>query len=210
MLRIIAGLVLGWACLASATPAAAHPHVWVKASAELIYAEDGRVTGIRHRWTFDEAYSSFATQGLGKNGAPPTREDLAELAQINTESLIEFDYFTVAKVDGKKHDFATPRDAFMDYAGGVLTLTFTLPLKSPARPTRAMGLEVYDPTWFVSFAFEETDPVKAAAACSVTVTRPKQPDPAQSQKLGESFFENLAPNSDFGLQFANRAVIACP
>ena len=73
-----------------------------------------------------------------------------------------------------------------------------------------MGLEVYDPTWFVSFAFVETDPVKAAAACSVTVTRPKQPEPTQTQKLGESFFESLAPTSDFGLQFANRAVIACP
>ncbi len=210
MLRFFAGLVLGWVWLASATPAAAHPHVWVKAAAELVLAEDGRVTGIRHRWTFDEAYSSFATQGLGKNGAPPTRDDLAELAKINTESLVEFDYFTVAKLDGKKQAFAEPQEAVMDYAGGVLTLTFTLPLKSPAKPTRAMGLEVYDPTWFVSFAFVEADPVKAPPACSVTVTRPKQPEPAQSQKLGESFFENLAPNSDFGLQFANRAVIACP
>ena len=209
MLRIIAGLVLGWVWLGSATPAAAHPHVWVKASAEILYADDGSVTGIRHRWSFDEAYSSFATQGLGRNGAPPTRDDLAELAKINTESLAEFDYFTVAKLDGKRQAFSDPKDPVMDYEGGVLTLTFILPLKTPAKPTRAMGLEVYDSTWFVSFAFVETEPVKAAA-CSVTVTRPKQPDPAQTQKLSESFFENLAPSSDFGLQFANRAVIACP
>ncbi len=45
-------------------PAAAHPHVWVTASSELIYAADGTITGVRHAWTFDEMFSTYALQGM--------------------------------------------------------------------------------------------------------------------------------------------------
>ena len=40
---------------------------------------DASVSGIRHKWTFDELYSSFAIQGLDKKGGNnPTREELKE------------------------------------------------------------------------------------------------------------------------------------
>src|SRR5437870_4318879 len=29
----------------------AHPHVWVTAASELVYAPDGSITGVRHAWT---------------------------------------------------------------------------------------------------------------------------------------------------------------
>ncbi len=210
MRRLSAAAAFTALTLLTAAPALAHPHVWVKASAEVVYAPDGKVTGVKHRWSFDEAYSSFATQGLGTGGKPPTRAELADLAKVNTESLVDFDYFTVAKVDGKKQLFAEPKDYWLDLENGVLTLNFTLPLTAPAKPSRAMGLEIYDPTYFVSFSFVEGDAVKAGPGCSVTVTRPKTPETMPSQNLSESFFSSLSPNADFGLQFANRAVIACP
>jgi hypothetical protein len=80
---VVAGVVLG-----AAAPALAHPHVWITARAEVAYAANGQVTGIRHAWTFDEAYSAFVTQGLDKNGDGKLAPDeLAELAKVNTESL---------------------------------------------------------------------------------------------------------------------------
>src|SRR4051812_30956153 len=48
-------------CIASA--AQAHPHVWVTMKSELVYAPDGKATGVRHAWTFDDMFSTFATQG---------------------------------------------------------------------------------------------------------------------------------------------------
>ena len=54
----LAGLLL------AGGPAAAHPHVWVTMKAELVYAPDGTVTGVRHAWTFDDMFSTFAVQGL--------------------------------------------------------------------------------------------------------------------------------------------------
>lgn len=60
-------LIAGTAVLlALLDPADAHPHVWVTMQSEIVYAEDGMVTEIRHRWTFDEMFSTLAVQGLDK------------------------------------------------------------------------------------------------------------------------------------------------
>src|SRR5215475_209317 len=87
----------------SPTRAHAHPHVWVTVKSELVYAPDGKVTGVRHTWTFDDMFSSYATQGLeAKQKGAFTREELAPVAEENITSMKEFDYFTFAKVDGNK------------------------------------------------------------------------------------------------------------
>ena len=62
--------------------AMAHPHVWVAVQSEVVFGDDGKIIGVRHAWEFDEMYSAFATQGLGKNGAPPTKEELLSLIHI--------------------------------------------------------------------------------------------------------------------------------
>ena len=107
-------------------PAAAHPHVWVKATSELIYAPDGSITGIRHHWAFDDMFSAFAVQGLEtKEKGKFTREELAPLAKVNVESLKEYDYFTYATVDGKKTPLGDPLpDYWLDYKDEMLTLEF--------------------------------------------------------------------------------------
>src|SRR5215475_14775232 len=83
--------------------AQAHPHVWVTMKSEIVYGADGAATGVRHAWTFDDMFSTYATQGLAsKEKGKFTREELASLAQVNVDSLKEFDYFTYAYVNGKK------------------------------------------------------------------------------------------------------------
>jgi ABC-type uncharacterized transport system substrate-binding protein len=203
------------AALAAAAPALAHPHVWVTVKAEIAYAPDGRLTGVRHAWTFDPAYSAFVTQGLDRNGdGKLTPDELAELAKVNTESLVDFEYFTFLKADGAKQAFDAPREPAMAFDQGQATLTFLLPLKTPAQARKAVALEVYDPTYFVAFGLAEgEDAVRLAGApkgCALTLARPKPVDAAQQQKLGEAFFEALTAASTFGSSFANRAIVACP
>lgn len=197
-----------------AFPAQAHPHVWVTAKAEIVYDTEGKATGIRHSWTFDKAYSAYVTQGLDKNGDGRfSPEELQDLAKENTESLVEFDYFTVLKSNGRKQEFAPPRDYRMTYENEAATLAYFLPLKT-AIASKTMSLEVYDPTFFVSFAMAEgNDAVVLAGSpqgCATTISRPKPMDTNQQQPLSESFFETLTAASNFGMQFANRAIIACP
>jgi ABC-type uncharacterized transport system substrate-binding protein len=199
-----------------AAPASAHPHVWITSRAEVLYAPDGKITGVRHAWTFDKAYSAFITQGLDldKDGKL-TPDELQALAKENAQSLVEFEYFTVLKINGAKQSFDAPRDYAMSYANEEATLTYLLPLKLPAVATKMLSLEVSDPSYFVAFTMAEgADAVKLAGApkgCAATIGRPKPLEAAQQQpNLSESFFQALSASSNFGGQFANRVIVACP
>src|SRR5712692_397652 len=133
--RILSSVLCACALLTLASVgASAHPHVWVTVRSELVYAPDGSVTGVRHAWTFDDMFSTFATQGLEtKQKGVFTREDLKPLAEVNVTSLKEFDFFTHARANGKKTSFTDPVDYWLEFTDGVLTLHFTLSLKSPVR-----------------------------------------------------------------------------
>src|SRR5436853_2265703 len=57
-----------------------------------------------------------------------------------------------------------PRSTLFPYTtlfrSQLLTLHFTLPFKTPVK-TQELAVEVYDPSYFVDFAFAEKDPVTA-------------------------------------------------
>ena len=204
----LAGLLL---FALGAGAAQAHPHVWITASSELVYAADGSITGVRHAWTFDDMFSTYALQGIEtKTKGVYSREELAPLAQTNVESLKEFAYFTFAKADGKKEKFLEPVDYFLEYKDAALTLHFTLPLKAPVKP-KQLALEVFDPSFFIDFKLDEKNPVRlvgAPAACQMNVQRPND-GAAGAQKIDEQTFLN-GDNSNYGAMFANKITVACP
>jgi ABC-type uncharacterized transport system substrate-binding protein len=210
MIRLFSRVLL--ACLAGllAAEAYAHPHVWVTMKSEVVYAADGSATGVRHAWTFDDMFSTFATQGLAsKEKGKFTREELAPLAEVNVTSLKEFDYFTHARQNGKKADLNAPIDYFLEFSNGLLTLHFTLPFKTPMK-AQSVDVEVYDGTYFVDFSFAEKDPARlvgAPEACKLAVARPGE---APGAAKPETFFDNLTPSSNFGARFANKIAVRCP
>lgn len=211
-MRRLTRLALVAATLAvSAGAASAHPHVWVTAKSEIVYAPDGSITGVRHAWTFDDMFSTYATQGLPqKTKGVFTREELADLAKTNVESLKEYDFFTFAKTGPDKQRFNEPIDYYLDFKDNVLTLHFTLPFKTPVK-AKAISFEVFDPTYFVDFAFAEKDAAKlvgAPAACKLAFQRPN-PNSASSQKLTEQMFMS-GDNSNYGAAFASRLEVTCP
>ncbi|MGY6567727.1 MAG: DUF1007 family protein [Salinarimonas sp.] len=210
---VVLALLVGFVALA-AKSARAHPHVWVTAHAEILYDDAQRVAGLRHIWTFDEFYSAWAVQGLEEDYGVVGPEQLRELAELNATSLVEFDYFTEARIDGRDREFAPPVDYDMIYEDGHLILSFTLPLLEPVRPRTAFVMEIYDPTFFVSFTIDKGDDavriVGGPQGCAKTITRPRSAEIAQAASLSEAFFATLTASSDFGEQFANRALIACP
>jgi ABC-type uncharacterized transport system substrate-binding protein len=205
------------ACLVTATAIAqAHPHVWVTMTEEVLYAPDGSVTGVRHAWTFDDMFSAFATQGLEqKTQGTFTREELQPLARVNVESLNEYAYFTFAKMNGKreKDAFLDPVDYYLEYdpKETVLTLHFTLPFKTPVK-AKALDLEVYDPEFFIDFAFADKDPVKlvsAPAQCKASIEKPHDDNFPVTLRLNKSFMTSEA-NAGMGANFANRIAVRCP
>ncbi len=191
--------------------AQAHPHVWVVMRSQLVYAPDGTLTGVKQEWTFDEAFSAFALQGMAKQKDGTYGDDvLKPLAEVNISSLKEYDYFVTAKSATARLRLKDPQDYYLTYKDDALTLHFTLPLVRPAPARDQVSIDIYDPTYFVAFEFAPKDAVKlvdAPAGCTEKVVSPPRP---QTSTLSEDFFENLSQASEFSAQIADKIVVRCP
>jgi ABC-type uncharacterized transport system substrate-binding protein len=219
-MRRLFGWLLAAAMMLASGAASAHPHVWITATSELLYAEDGSITGVRHAWTFDGAFSANAVQGLQrKTDGAYSREELAPLAQAQVESLKQGAYFTSLKTDGAflevngKVRFAEPIDYFYDYKDDHLTLHFTLPLKAPLK-SKAVLLEIYDRTFFIDFQLAKDHPVKlvgAPAGCEVRLlpSMGNERDRKMAQEASEESFKEGGANVAVGLLFDNKISVSC-
>lgn len=205
---LLSGLFAGGVALA-------HPHVWVTIETEVLYDGSKAMTGFRHKWTFDEFYTSFAIQGLDKNGdGIYSREELAELAEVNISSLNEFQYFTFPKIGKTVVDRLPPREYYLEHSNGMLTLYLTLPLAKPipVDQMKDFSLVIYDPSFFVDFAFAKTNPVRlkdAPGACSATIKAPVL-QAGGPTTLGEAFFSNADATAELASRYAKTVTIACP
>jgi ABC-type uncharacterized transport system substrate-binding protein len=170
-----------------ATPAMAHPHVFVDATETAVF-ENGKLVGIRHDWKFDEPFSSFATQGLGPNkDGKPTAAELAVLSKVNVDSLAMFGFFTRVAVNGADRDVLPPIDNRLDFDGKRLSLHFTLPLKVPAESRSETTLSVFDPTYFVGFEFGPEPTAILAGAPPTCTSKSRTP-----QSVGQQMMARLS------------------
>jgi ABC-type uncharacterized transport system substrate-binding protein len=202
--------------LAPSRLALAHPHVWVSVETTILY-ETGRVSGLRHKWSFDDMYTAMAIQGLDANGdSIYSREELAELAKVNIEGLKEFDYFTHTKLGQTVLKQKEPTDYFLEYTDGVLSLTFTLPLEEPVlAEAEGLSFSVYDESFFIAFNFKEEEPVRlgegAPAGCSARVGAAEK-DLQELKSLNEAFGGQLTArnaNAGTGFSYLQTVVVGC-
>jgi ABC-type uncharacterized transport system substrate-binding protein len=166
--------------LLAALPVSAHPHVWVTMEATLLY-ENGAFVGIRHKWTFDEYYTTSAIEGLDKNkDGVYDRAELAELAKVNVDALKDFDYFTFPTLAGQAQKLGAPKDYWLEHKDGALSLLFTVPFASPVLvDAKGLAFSVYDPSYFIAFDLAKTaEPLQigegAPKTCKLKVEQPEQ------------------------------------
>jgi ABC-type uncharacterized transport system substrate-binding protein len=191
--------------------AGAHPHVWVTMTSEVIYSPDGSVSGLRHAWTFDAMYSTFATQGVAsKQKGAFTREELKSLAESQVGSLKEFEYFTFVRIDGEKVRLREPTDYWLDFKDGMLELTLNLALADSKPKPQRVEVDIYDPSTFVDVIFGEGNPVTlvgAPAPCKGAFAR--RYENLQALPSTEPFFES-GPPTEYGSRIANKIRVRCP
>lgn len=209
-------VALGVAFAWTIAPAAAHPHVWVTVETTVLY-KDGTITGLQHKWTFDDMYAAMAIQGLDANGdGQYSREELTELAQVNIDGLKEFGYFTVAKLGTTAVKAKDPVDYYLEYTGGVLSLHFTLPFEQPVLADATdFNFAVFDESFFIAFDFGKESPVKlsegAPPGCAPNIGIPEN-ELEQLQALNESFGGQLTAgdaNAGMGLGYAKTVTLGC-
>lgn len=170
-------------CLAAAAlvvapiTAQAHPHMFVDAKAEIIFDSGGSIAAIRNIWTFDEAFSAYAKQGLKhlSNGRL-TPESLAALAKVNIHSLALYKFFTFVRRTGKLEPVGEGMDQSLADDGEHLILSFSVkpavPLSAAQQP---LTIALYDPEYFVAMTFVKDHPVKfvnAPAVCKQSLFTP--------------------------------------
>ena len=202
--------------LVATSAARAHPHVIVEVRSELVFDKDKHLTAVRHVWRFDPAYSAFATQGLDVNrDGRFDRAELAELADVNIQALNEFDYFTFLDIGQTAIAFETPREYWLAYEGGQLTLFFTLPLEKAVAVRAVAVLEVVDPEYFVAFTMTGETPFLLSGAstmCDVIYEPPQELDSSMAVMLAQlpPTVRELPPQLQVETtSIAHRAMVQC-
>jgi ABC-type uncharacterized transport system substrate-binding protein len=171
---------LGGAALCAGA-AQAHPHIFIDAQADLVFT--GRtLTGIRHVWRFDSAFTAFATQGLDTNhDGTLSQAELAPLAAVNIKGFADYGYYTYATVDQENVELGVPIDNHVELTGGRLTLVFTLPLKAPTPVKASAAVQIFDVEYYTAFAFPPDAPFTLSGAppsCSGAYAKPQPLDEA--------------------------------
>ncbi len=118
-----------------AQPVGAHPHVWVDYSIKVRFDQKG-LTGFHQTWVLDEMFSSsiVSLYDLDENGAF-TEDEIEEIRQGVFEYLLEYDYFTHIKIDGRDFDIPHARDFHAFVEGHHVVYEFFLPCEVPVAAT---------------------------------------------------------------------------
>ena len=141
----------------------AHPHVWITNVTTFVF-EDRVLVGVRHRWRFDDFFSSFVIQEHDADGDGAFDDDeLESLRAAAFASLEEYGYFTHLRVEGDLASLDRVEDFAATIEDGVLVYEFTLRLPEPVDPaSQDLALGAYDEEFYVEVLLDPEDPVRFA------------------------------------------------
>lgn len=216
--RLGAAMALVAGVAGVSAPAAAHPHVWVEMRSDVVFNGQGLISAVNLMWTFDDAYTQMALEGLDANGdGVYSQDELAPLTKENMNSLKDYDYFAVVRFNGQKQQFAPVTEYGQIWSNDKLELHFQVPLARPLDPrTGEFVLKVYDPDFFIAFDYAKDEPVSVIggipAPCKLVVKPvPTNDEVEQTRAMLATKGTDWKPenNEDFGALFAQPVTIAC-
>jgi ABC-type uncharacterized transport system substrate-binding protein len=208
------------AILALATPALAHPHVFIEIKSSLVFGTDGAITGLSQSWLFDDAYAQTALEGLDTNkDGTYSPEEIAPLTSENMASLKEYNYFTLFRLNNVRQELGEVDDATAKqvWENGKLSLHFFVPLKTPIDPRKGETIaKIYDPDYFIAFDYEKSEPFTVNGTppqnCNaVLIPLQTEEELQQTRDFLASKGQDWTPpeDQDFGEMFAQALTVKC-
>jgi nickel/cobalt exporter len=174
-----------------ATPALAHPHIFIDAKATVVFDDSGAVTEVRNEWSFDEAFSAWSIEGLDvNNDGVVSREEQQELANQDMDGLAEYQFYTFAGEQGDDTNLKFQRGAnpTRDFVDGHTILRFGVKFEEPYRIKKALELAINDPEYYVAITFAGPQTItleNAPAGCAVAL----EPGHDMPPELQEQLFQ---------------------
>lgn len=212
MLAALSGLFF-----AAPLVAAAHPHVFIDATIEVIFDAEGRAEAVRIGWTYDSLFSMtyVAEQGLDPDfDGVLTADEQSALAGFDMDWHADFAGDTYALLGEVPLGLSPPLEPTAEYRDGSLISTHVRRLSEPVVPAEEdLVVQVYDPSFYTSYLIAETPVVTGRTDCTVQVYEPDR-DAADARL--QAALEELAGSADaesefpaIGSAYAEEARITC-
>jgi ABC-type uncharacterized transport system substrate-binding protein len=194
--------------------AAAHPHIFVDASARFLLDETGRLTGVRISHLYDPLVSLFVLQDLGFDPFAPLDGAEADLLAAEQRQLLDASNgFAALSIGGEDLMTDPAQDIRAAIEAERMRVDFTLPL---TRPAELDGLDarlaIYDPVYFIAFDLTGAVTVEGGSGCVATPV-----DQALSAgllalqaRLAEIPADGIPDDPTVGRLFAAQARLSCP
>ena len=201
-----------------AQSAQAHPHVWTTMRTAVMVNDANKIDAISVEWTFDEAYSGYALEGLDSNHNGTFEEtEIEPLTKENIASLVESNYFIAVRQNGNAVEHGAVVKSAQTFDGAKLSLYFTLPLKQAIDPVAGpVQVKVYDPEFFIAFDYALSEPAKVEGVLPTGCAMALKPLPTtdeldKTQKYLADKSVDWKPENgeDFGAIFAQALLVEC-
>ncbi len=135
----------------------AHPHAFVECMFSFVMDNRGLV-GFKQRWTLDEMTTVSVLDVIDKNrdGSLSAKEKIA-VRDMSVNSLLQYHYFTVARINGKDYPVREIKDFVAELKNGKLIYDFIVPCRVKVAPgqTNEIKAAVYDETFYTVVAYVE-------------------------------------------------------
>ncbi len=200
-----------------ATPAVAHPHLFIDTGIEVLFNPDGTAGAVRITWTYDEMYSLLILEDRGLD------DDLdGVLTQAEIDTLNGFDMAwdpgypgdTYALLGETPLNLGQPQDWTVDFREGKIISTH---LRRLAQPTAVAGVPLivqsYDPSFYTAYRIVGTPVVSGRSDCTAQTF---EPDLAAADAYLQQALQELNATGDVegefpavGAAYADEVRVTC-
>ncbi len=214
MKRVLGAIAIG---AATAGTAAAHPHVFIDTSIEVIFDGQGRAEALRISWTYDDLISLalLSDRGMDEDfDGVLTPEELAALNGFDMQWQPGVTGDTYALAGDAPLVLSGPSDWTVSYADARITTTHLRRL-DPAQevaPAVPLVVQVYDTSYYTAYTIVGDAVLTGTTACSAEAF---EPDRAAADLILQNSISELAggdAEGDFpaiGAAYAEEVRVTC-
>lgn len=183
----------------------------------MIFDDDGRLSGFRISWSYDELYSLMLIEerGLDADGdGILTAEENTQIQgfDMNWEAGFAGDSYVLR--GGNALQLSAPQQATAEYRNGRLISTHLRQIVQPVDPAAGLlVVQAYDPSYYTAYSIGMPVMVEGRADCTAQVFAPDPADisdeflAALDEQMGEAMPVGEFPS--VGAAFSDEIRVAC-